>query len=186
MSGLINSANIANPLLKQAEQYIENNLKPELRNDYMKIVIAGLKVGLDKGKDSILASLHQSRDPITDCVKGAIGVIGLLKRRAKGTMPVKAMIPAAATLMLQALDYADKAGIVTVGKDELDQATQLFTETILPFVGVSHDQMAKLTQQVHGIMGDPAKMAALKKVPLTSNGQPQASGAPPPGGQNGL
>ena len=104
-----------NGLLQAAEQKIESALTPENRVDYMKIVVAGMKTALYKGPNGGLASLTKSKAPIQQCVSGAINLCMMMKQHATGTMPVKALVPAAMTLMLKGLDFLDKTGTVKVG-----------------------------------------------------------------------
>lgn len=158
MKGLI----LQNSLIRQAEAQVEQRLKEGVREPYQKIVVAGMKYAMKGGPESLLAKLKDSQDPITDAVKGAIGVVGLLRRAAKGAMPVDALVPAAMTLALQALDFLEKAGVMKIGKAELDQATQLFVETIMPLLGVTPDKMQQITGKVTDIMQDPEKMRQLQ------------------------
>lgn len=158
MAGLITS----NTLLKQAEGQIEQRLKGGVRESYMKIVVAGMKYALKDGPKSILAQLKDSQDPITDVVKGAIGIVGLLRRAAKGSMPIDALIPAAMVLVLQGLDQAEKFGLLKVGKPEIDQATQLFVETLLPQLGLTPEKLAQMNGRVQKLMADPEQMAKLR------------------------
>jgi hypothetical protein len=102
-------------VIDAAEQLVERQLTPETHESYLKIVVAGMKAGLENGPNSILAGLEKSADPVADCAKGAIGLVLILKHQAKGIMPVKAMIPAATTLMLKALAFVDRTGIAKVG-----------------------------------------------------------------------
>jgi hypothetical protein len=94
-------AELSNPLLQQTEDRIEGNLAPENRQSYMKIVVAGMHIGLDKGPQSILASLAKSPDPIADAAKGAVSLVLILRKQAQGVMPLIAMVPAAMTLLLK-------------------------------------------------------------------------------------
>jgi|TARA_R110000868_G_scaffold246180_2_gene502801 hypothetical protein len=159
MNGIL----MQNTLLKRVEAQVESQVPPAVRENYMKIVVSGMKYAMKDGANSIIASLKQSKDPLGDSVKGAINIVGLLRKAAKGTMPVNAMIPAAMTLLLQALDFADKTGILKVGQAEVDKATKMFMETILPLLNVPPEKMNAMMQQVHDLMRDPAKMAQLKE-----------------------
>lgn len=156
MQGLL----MENTLLKRVEVEIERNMPENVREDYMKIVVSGMRYAMNKGPDSILATLKNSKDPLGDAVKGAINIVGLLRRASKGTMPLNAMIPAAMTLLLQALDFADKTSILKVGQAEVDKATQMFMETILPLLKVTPERMRAMLDQVHSTMRDPTKMAS--------------------------
>lgn len=147
-----------NTLIKQAEQQIEQRLKAGMREPVMKLVVAGMKVAMKGGPDSPLAKLKQSENVLEDCVKGAVGLVNTLRRAAKGAAPVSALVPAAMILALQALDFAERAGVIKVTKEVLDQATELFTETILPAMGVSPAQMKQLTERTMKVANDPEKM----------------------------
>ena len=153
-----------NSILQQAEQKIEASLTPETRGNYMKIVVAGMKVAMQGGPQSILASLQKSKDPIGDCVKGAIGLCIMMSKHSRGKMPPKAMVPAAMTLMLHALDFADKSGFVKVGTPELVKATKLFGDTIFKTAGISKTMLQTAAGKVHGITQDPAQLAKVKQV----------------------
>lgn len=172
-----------NTLVKQVEQQIEQRLKAGVRESYMKIVIAGMKYALNKGDQSLFAQLHGSKNVMEDCVKGAIGIVGVLRRASKGAMPADAMIPAAMTLMLEALDYAERAGMLKVDAAMIDEATQQFLNTLLPLLGLTPQKIAQMTAQVHGVMQDPDKMAKIHGVgatPAQPGAQPAQPGAVPP------
>jgi len=165
-----------NTILKQAEAKIESQMRPDVRDNYMRIVVAGMKLALDKGPQGIMAGIKTSQNPLADIVKGAIGIVGTLRHAAKGTMPVTAMVPAGFTLMLHGLDFAEKVGVLQVTNAVLDQATQAYAEAVLAAMKISPAMVQSLTQKVHGVMQDPAKMAHLKTLSM--------HGAQP-GGSNG-
>lgn len=151
------------PILDAAEQKVEGQLLPDTRESYLKIVVAGMKAGMADGPNSILAGLRKSQDPIADCAKGAIGLVLLLKNQAKGVMPIKAMIPAAMTLMLKALAFADRTGIVKVGNDELTRATHIFADTFLHKFGVTPQMLHTAMAKTHAITQDPVAMEQMKR-----------------------
>lgn len=151
------------PLIDAAEQKVESQLTPETRESYLKIVVAGMKAGLANGPNSILAGLQKSKDPVADCAKGAIGLVLILKHQAKGIMPVKAMIPSAMTLMLKALAFADRTGVVKVGPDELARATTIFKDAFLAKFGVTPPMLQTAMTKVHGLTQDPVAMEMMKR-----------------------
>lgn len=150
-----------NPLLQATEAGIERGMDPETRQNYDKIVVAGMAAALDKGPNSILASLRQSKDPVSDAAKGAVALVFLLRKEAKGVMPMKALVPAGLTLMLKALDFADRAGIAKVGQPELVRATHVFTDQVFARSGISKQQLATAATKVHALTQDPQAMAAI-------------------------
>lgn len=169
MSGLINSAapngsrttELSNPLLQQAEDKVESQLTDENKQNYMKIVVAGMSALLNGGPNGIMASLKQSKDPISDCAKGAVSLCLILRKQAHGIMPLKAMVPAAMTLMLKALDFADRSGVAKVGQPDLVRATHIFTDTVFASFGITKQGLANAAQKVHAITQDPQAMAAI-------------------------
>jgi hypothetical protein len=169
---------LSNPLLQQTEDKVESGLTPENRQNYLKIVVAGMHAALDKGPDSILASLKQSKDPISDAAKGAVSLVLILRKQARGVMPLKAMVPAAMTLMLKALDFADRSGIVKVGQPELVRATHIFTDTIFARFGITKQGLTNAANKVHAITQDPDAMdkinmkAGVARHPMASTPTP--------------
>jgi hypothetical protein len=154
---------IENNLLKAAEKKIEDQLTGPNRANYLKIVTAGMALALDKGPDGILGQLRNSEDPVRDSAIGAINLCLTMRQQSRGTMPMKAMVPAAMTLMLMALDFADKAGIAKVGRDELVQASHVFTNHLFEIMGVTPDMLRGAAEKVNAITQDPQKMAAINQ-----------------------
>jgi hypothetical protein len=152
---------MSNPLLQQAEDRIESQLTPENRESYMKIVVAGMNAALDKGTGGILASLGQSKDPVTDAAKGAISLVLILRKQAHGIMPIKAMVPAAMTLMLKALDFADRSGIAKIGQPELVRVTHIFMDEIFHKFGITKQGLTNAAARVHAITQDDSAMQAI-------------------------
>lgn len=147
-----------NKLLADAEQKIENQLEPTTRANHDKIVNAGMHAVLAKGLDGLLASLKDSADPISDAAKGAVSLVLILRKQAHGVMPGKAMVPAAMTLTLRALGFADRAGIIKVGTPEIVRATKIFTDTVFARLGITKNGLARAAEKVHGFTQDPAAM----------------------------
>jgi len=147
-----------NSLIKQAEEQILQRLKTGVREPTLKLVAAGMKFAMRGGANSILAELRDSQNVLQDCVKGAIGLVGALRKAAKGEVPQTAMVPAAMILALQALDFAARMGKIKVTNEVLDEATQFFVEMILPAMGVSHDRMQQLTERAASVANDPETM----------------------------
>lgn len=168
--------NLRDPVLQQAEEKIEAQLDPALQESYMKIVVAGMHVAVDKGENGILAAIRLSKDPLMDAAKGAIGLVLLMRKQAKGIMPIKAMIPAAMTLMLKALDFANASGVIKVGAPELDTATRNFANQMIKAIGLTPAQIKTALGKVHAISNDPA---AVEKMKLAS-GMTRHPNAPTP------
>lgn len=179
------SGNLSNNLLQQAENKVESQLEPGTRDNYMKIVVAGLHASLDKGPDGLMASLANSKDPISDAAKGAVSLVVVLRQQAKGVMPMKAFVPAAMTLMLKALDFIDRSKIAKVGQPELVRATHIFTDTVFSLAGITKQGLAHVAGKVHAITQDPAAMEKINlKAGITRH--PMAATPTPIPGPPGL
>ena len=145
-----------NKLLQAAEQKVEAGLTPKNRENYMKIVVAGLRTALDQGPNGIMASLKKSRDPVSDAAVGAINLVLLMSKQSRGTMPPEALVPAAMTLMLQALDFVDKARITKVTAKKLNRATQIFADRMFAAFKITPAQLKAAGSKVQSLMQDPA------------------------------
>lgn len=151
-----------NQLLAATEAKIESNLFGQNRQDYFKVVNAGMKAALHGGPNSLLAKLKDSKNPLHDCVVGAINLVGILRKQSRNTMPVKAAIAGATTLMLHALDFAEAAGMVQVDKAQLDQATKLLANTLMQRFGVTPNGFHTAAGKVHALMQNPVAMERMK------------------------
>lgn len=156
-----NQSELTNPLLQQAEDKVEAALTPENRQNYMKVVVAGLHIALDKGPDSFMAKLRNSRDPISDCATGAVALVLIMRKEARGVMPMKAAIPAGMTLMFHGLDFIDHAKIAKIAEPEVDRATTIFTNTLFQKLGITHAMLQQAAVRVHQITQDPDAMAQI-------------------------
>lgn len=177
---------LSNPLLQAAESKVESGLTPETRQNYLKITVAGMHAALSGGPDSIMATLRKSADPVADCAKGAISLVLILRRQSHGIMPLKAMVPAAMTLMLKALDFADRSKIAKVGQPELVRATHVFVDTMFARFGITKQGLAQAGQKVYALTQNPAAMDKINmKAGVTAH--PGATPPPPaPGASGGL
>jgi hypothetical protein len=188
-------SDLKNPLLRAAVDQIESQLTPEIRDAYLRVVVAGTQAGLDKGPDGILASLKLSKDPISDAAKGAVNLALMLRKHAEDlarqrgnnldVMPLNAMVLAAYTLMFTALDYIDRIKLVAVGKPELDRAAHVFTNTLYAGLGITPKMLVQATQRAHAAVQNPAIQAKMNlKAGVTSH--PNVPPPPPPGARTPL
>jgi len=145
-----------NPLLRQAETEIETCLTPETRTGYLRIVVTGMRAALDNGLNGIFASLEQSPDPITDAATLAVSLAIVHRRQPEGLTPLKALVPAAMTLLLQALDFIDQSKVMPIGAPELAGANDVFCETICARFGITKAGRASMGSMVYDLTQDEA------------------------------
>lgn len=154
---------LKNDLLRGAAQQVEAGLTPENRANYLKVVVMGLNVGLNGGKDGALASLRDSKDVVSDCALGAVNLIQLLKMNSQGTMPEQAAAPAGFTLMLVALDFAASAGLIEIDMETIVRATHLYTNQAFKVNGITPQMLARMGVDTQGVMENPGQLELLRR-----------------------
>lgn len=171
--GLINSTpqGKMNPLLQKTEQSIEAKINPKDKPAYQRIVLAGMKIAFDQSThSSLVQGLAQSQDPVHDVAIGVVGLLLIMNKQAKGTMPVPPMILAGMTLVLHGLDFLQQAKGMNIGPNEIDTATKLYVQTISPKVGLSPQVMQDSTTKAQGAMQNQQFMAKYKQSQGAQNG----------------
>lgn len=164
-----------NTVLKAAVAQIEKNIQPHLKPAYDKIVVAGMKVGLNGGKDSPLAKLITMENPAAEAGKGAASLVLILRKNSKDSMPQNVMVTAGGTLTLYALEFLEDSKTITVGKEEITAAMKAYTNTIFKALGITPQMLIKGNETMEKITKDPAAMelmrrkAGLVKAPGTSS-----------------
>lgn len=183
---------VEDPILKAAENKLESGLTPKMRNNYNRVVVAGLQVALKGGTNSIAAMIKDSKDVVKDSVIGAVNLTNILRKESRNTMPPEAMVYGSYTLMLHALDLAEKIDMIKVDNVVMTRASKLWTNYIMHMFGVSPHKLQSLGQQVHGVMSDPTTMEHLGrqsgviKDPRAGTINPAMETSKEPGGGTGL
>jgi hypothetical protein len=157
------STPLKNPTLRGIEQQIEASLAPENRQNFMKVVVWGMSVGLSGGPKGLLATLRDSKDPVSDCALGAVNLVQMLRLQSQGTMPVQAMVPAAMVLMLNALDFAERARLAEIDNEQIVRATHIFTNQIFAVLGITPQMVHRTASAVQGFIEDPAKLELIRR-----------------------
>lgn len=149
--------------LKAAEDKIMAGLTPRNRDNVNRVVVAGMKVALKDGPNSIIAGISKSADPVRDCAIGAVNLAMLLRKESRDTMPVEALVPGAMILMLQAMDFADRVGVLEIGQAEIARGAKIFTNHLFNLAGITPQKFNMLAGRVGGITKDPSQMEALAR-----------------------
>ena len=172
MSGIINGAQgdagtaapWSSPILQAAEAKLETQLDPGNRQNYQKIVVAGMAAALARGPNGILAKLLKNPDPVKGAARGAVALVLILRRETKkGVMPIKAMIPAGLTLMFRALDWVNRSGVAKVGTPELVRATHIFANDMFGAFNITPAMLHRAAAQVHSVTQDPSAMEMINR-----------------------
>jgi len=152
---------LKNELLQQAQTTVEKTVKD--RAAYDKIVAAGTKVIYDKETFSeLIKGIETSNDPVLEVADGIVGVLGVLYKQSRKTMPLTPMISAGMTLLIDALDFLEQAGMATIDKETLGKATTMYMNSLLSKMGLTPEKMQGMLSQVRSTMDDPQKMSQLR------------------------
>ena len=79
----------------------------------------------------------------------------ILYQQSKKTMPITVMGPTAFLLMLEGLDFLEKAGKIEVTPDLLDEATKDFGSSFLQLFGVTPEKMQSMIAAKQGGQPQP-------------------------------
>ncbi|MES2942934.1 MAG: hypothetical protein V4772_08700 [Pseudomonadota bacterium] len=138
-----------NDIIKKAEASIDQKVKPADKEAYNKIVIAGMKVMFSKEMNGeLLDGLRQSQDPAITAAEGIIGILGLLYKQSRNTMPIVPMMMAGMSLLLQGLEFAEQAGIMQVTPQTIDVATQHYIESLLTKLGITQEKLGGMLEKI--------------------------------------
>lgn len=153
-----------NAMIIKAEAAIDAKVPTKDKQAYDKICLAGMKVMFSKETHGqLMQGLKESQEPLKTAVEGIIGILGILFKESRNTMPVGPMILAGQSLLMEGLDFMEQGGMIEVTPDVLAEATQLYIETLLPKIGMSPEKMQAIMAQAQGVMSDPEKMAQFKQ-----------------------
>lgn len=135
---------VNDPILKQIESNIDQQVPPEYKQMYESIVLAGMEVMFSKDTNGLLEQALQQSGNIVDNVSTGISqLIMVIFNQAK--QDPNQFIPAAGlasiTLMCHALDYWEGTGGGQVTEDLVAQCTKATTAKVLKNFGISQGQV---------------------------------------------
>jgi len=153
---------LKNTLLQQAQAKIEEGVTD--RERYDKLVKAGTRIIYDEATFKQLSQgITEAENPIEDVAKGMAAILNMMAHKARGTIPHDVFIQAGMALLLDALDFMEQAGLVTVTSDVLDEATREYIEALLPTVGLTPEKLGAALDSLKETMGDPQRMTAYEQ-----------------------
>lgn len=150
-----------NPQLQAVEQAVQQHVAPDQVNAFQRIVAAGEKIMYsDQTRHLLQSQLAQKAEPTEIAGQGVAKLMGLMYKESKGTMPMKAAVPAAQVLLCEALDFMEKAGVVQVSDDLIAQATKAMMAYLLQVFGFKKQQIARYMQAGMDAHGEQGAMPA--------------------------
>lgn len=160
-----------NPLLQQVVAQVEAQVPPELRNTYERIFLAGQKVMYSPETREMMMRQFQSKQNIAEAAgEGIAKLFAILIAESKGTLNMKAAIPAMTALLCDGLDFLEGVGEIQVDESVLAEATSEMGSAILQVLGVTPEKMqgllaqsgqAQQPQQGPGIVAGAAQEGAM-------------------------
>jgi hypothetical protein len=134
------------------------------KDAYARIVKAGLIAMFDKQThEMLMEGLDEAPDAAEWAGKGVAGLLGMLAKQSRGTMPFKEMLLAGVTLLMHGLDFLTQMGKLEVSPDIVTTGMKAYSMAILGAAGIDEQklgQMAELSQQA---MADPERAEQIKQ-----------------------
>jgi len=133
---------LKNPLLQQVVEQVEAQVPADLRNTYDRIFLAGQKVMYSPETREMMMRQFSSQQNIAEAAgEGIAKLFAMLISESKGTLNMKAAIPAMTALLCDGLDFLEGAGRVRVDERVLADATSEMGSAILQVLGVTPEKM---------------------------------------------
>lgn len=145
----------SNKLLVDSQNKRLSKLDPKLVQSVKKAVMAGETIMYQSKNDILTQQLTKSNDVAHNVGEGATKLVTILYQQSKKTMPMNVMGPTAFLLMLEGLDFLEKAGKIKVTPDLLDEATKDFGSSFLQLFGVTPEKMQSMIAAKQGGQPQP-------------------------------
>lgn len=131
---------------------------PQLQEAYTRVVVAGMKVMFSKESHKlVLDQLKQPGSLSERLGKGIAGLMLILFKESKQTMPPQVIIPAGVELLMQAVDFLRQSHLENPTNKDIGDGTQLMIQIILQKFGVAPE---KIQQLMGGYDNAPAEAQA--------------------------
>lgn len=137
---------------QKMQSELQNNVPPKFRNAYDRVTLAASKLMFDKKiSQAMLEAVDDKQSPEDVIADNASGLILMLNKQTKNTIPQQILIPAAIDIALQMSEFFSRTGKVAVDEQVLASAIQKMIFKLFEAFGVKQDQL----------MGGIAKMQQL-------------------------
>jgi len=153
------------PILEQMIQAIEAKLDPQMKDDYQRIVVAGMHFMFDprthKYFTQALEAAKKDSRLSAHVIEGIAKLIGIIANESKGQMNVAASFPAAITLMCKALEYIEAQTGAKISKESLAQLVHALIVRLMKLFKIDQNKLAQgldyaKANQGKGVPGQPA------------------------------
>ena len=150
---------LSDPLLQQIKDGIEAILPPDLKDAYLRIIVAGLKIMFSPQTHqeavNALTQASKQHGPYQAVALGIVTLLSIILRESKGKMSFLASTPAGIVLLCYAFEFVEKQQHLTLTPQIFADATHVVTLGVMKLFGITQEMLAE------GV--DYAKMATLKQ-----------------------
>lgn len=141
-----------NQLLQQTVTAIEAKVPQELRATFQRVVLAGEKVMYSpQSHDMMIKQLKSSDNPAEAAGEGVAKLFAILLNQSKGTLNMRAAIPAMTVLLCDVLDFMEKSMGVQVTPQLLAAATKEMGSSLLQIMGVTPEKLNQAMSKAGGM-----------------------------------
>lgn len=133
-----------NQLLEQTQSKILESINPpELQEAVQRVVEAGKKIMYSEQTRDMLIEQLSTEGELQEVVGSGIAKLAaLLFSEYQQTLPMEVLMPAAFLLMVESLDFLERAGRTEITPDFVAECTQEVSSAILQALGVTPEQLA--------------------------------------------
>lgn len=137
----------SDPILKQIQDGIDAKVSPNLKRDYLAVVVAGMKVITDpKSSQRIVQKLRTTQNLPQDVAQGTANIMALVANSSNGNINVPAAMPASIVIMCQILDLAEKTAGLKLTPDIAAQCTKATADAVLEKFGADDQKVNAVVQ----------------------------------------
>lgn len=124
-------------------------IPPQLRQAYLGIVSAGMKVMFsDKTNGMMIQQLKSSPDMVKNLSEGIAGLMAILFKQSQNKMPQQLIVPCALELLSHAIDFIAKTKMANLTAQQVGDTTQATLYAVLAKFHVSKEQADQMLAQM--------------------------------------
>jgi hypothetical protein len=137
-----------NPTLQKVEAGIQAKVPPKLQRSFTNIVKAGETVMYSKQSHHLMMDeLKKPGDLAMNIGHGIAGLMALLYKESERTLDSGAIMLAAQVLACEAMDFAEKSGVMKVDDATVSQVIKETISGVLQAFGMTPDKLSQMAQQ---------------------------------------
>lgn len=131
-------------LQKTRDQLLSSVNPPQLTQAVETVVEAGKKVMYSEQTRDLLLEQLQADGDVPEIVGSGVAKLAvLLYSEYKNTLPMEVLMPASFLLMLESLDFLERAGEAEITNDLLAECTQETGASVLQAFGITPEKIAE-------------------------------------------